>query len=188
MTEAQISLNNYVQLIANCRNSTFMEAAEVTPPLPMSASLHDLAKGRGLEQLYVPFDIINHTHKYKGKLGFCYKEAMHLALSDPIFIYCEGYASSEQICIPLMHAWCVNRETREVYDPVWNNKKTKGNAYSGIPFNVKFVTEVILHTKLYGVLDSLWMCKHLLATPLSDIVHPDYQAVVLASKQNVEIT
>jgi hypothetical protein len=179
MTAAQLSLNNYVKLIANCRNSTGMAVAgEPPPPLPMSASLHDLASCGGLEQLHVPFDSINHTHKYKGKLGFCYKEALHLALSDSIFIYCEGYASSEQLCIPLNHAWCVNRETREVYDPVWNTKKTRGNAYNGIPFNVKFVTKVILHTEVYGVIDTLWTCKHLFNTPLSDIVHPDYHNVV----------
>jgi hypothetical protein len=182
MTEAQTSLNNYVKLIANCRNSAGMAAAEQPPPLPMSASLHDLASRRGLEQLYLPFDTINRTHKYKGKLGFCYKEALHLALADPIFIYCEGYASSEQLCIPLMHAWCVNRETREVYDPVWNTKKNRGNAYCGIPFNVEFVKKVVLHTELYGVIDSLWMCKHLFPTPLSDIIHPDYQPTVLPYK------
>jgi hypothetical protein len=66
-----------------------------------------------------------------------------------------------------------------VYDPVWNTKKVKGNAYCGLPFNLKFVIDVVLHNKQYGILDSLGMCKHLFNTPFSDIIHPDYQPVIL---------
>jgi hypothetical protein len=173
------SLVDFVKAIARCRSSINSTVGEATPPLSTELTLHDLYKARGLEQLYVPFDKINHTHKYKGKLGFCYKTAYRLAESDSIFVYCEGYATSENLSIPLAHAWCVNRETREVYDPVWNTKKTRGNAYCGLPMNLGFVREVILHNKQYGVLDSIWMCKHLFNTPLSDILHPDYKEIIL---------
>jgi hypothetical protein len=179
MTEVQASLNNFVKQIAGCRNMMRAELGEATPPISVSTSLSEAAASRGMEHLYIPFDNINHTHKYKGKLGHCYQEAFRLAESDSIFIYCEGYASSEKLVIPLQHAWCVNRETKEVYDPVWNTKRVKGNAYCGIPFNLKFAIDVVLHNKQYGVIDSLWMCKHLFNTPLSDIVHPDYHSLIL---------
>jgi hypothetical protein len=152
---------------------------EETPPVSATTTLHDIKQARGLEHLYMSFDKINHKHKYKGKLGFCYREAYRLAESDPIFIYCEGYAASEQLSIPLEHAWCVNRETKEVYDPVWNSKKVRGVAYCGLPLNLDFVNKVVLEVKMYGVLDSLWLCKSLFNTPLSDIIYPDYHSVIL---------
>lgn len=173
------SLLDFVKAIALCRSSMNSIPGEPPPLVSVESTLVDLAKARGLEQLYVPFDKINYTHKYRGRLGFCYKYAYHLAESDSIFIYCEGYASSEQISIPLHHAWCVNRETREVYDPVWNTKKTRGNAYCGLPMNLNFVRKVIAHSQMYGVLDSLWQCKHLFNTTLGDIVHEDYKDIIL---------
>lgn len=172
-------LLDFVKAIALCRSSMNSIPGEETPPVSMESTLVDLAKARGLEQLYVLFDKINYTHKYKGKLGFCYKHAYQLAESDSIFIYCEGYACSEQLGIPLHHAWCVHRETGEVYDPVWNTKKTRGNSYCGLPMNLNFVRNVVNHTMTYGVLDSLWLCKHLFNTNLGDIIHPDYKALVL---------
>lgn len=173
------SLNEYVKAIAKCRILGCVKPGEEAPPVSLSASLSDAAGTRGLEHFYTPFEKINHTHKYKGKLGFCYREAFCLAERDPLFIYCEGLASSENLCIPLAHAWCVHRETQEVYDPVWNTKKVKGNAYCGFPFNIEFVYRVMLETKCYGVLDSLFMCKRLFNTPLSDIIHPDYHSIIL---------
>lgn len=173
------SLHEYVKAIAKFRTLGRVESGEKTPPISAFTSLSDAAATRGMEHLYIPFENINHTHKYKGKLGYCYQAAFRLAESDPIFIYCEGYACSEQLSIPLQHAWCVNRETKEVYDPVWNTKKVKGSAYCGLPFNLKFVIDVVLHNKQYGILDSLWSCKHLFNTPLGAIVHPDYQPIIL---------
>ena len=179
LNKSASSLVDFVKAIALCRRSMNSISGEETPPISIESTLLDLASARGLEQLYFPFDKINYTHKYKGKLGFCYRAAYQLAESDSIFIYCEGYAASEQLSIPLAHAWCVNRETREVYDPVWNTKRTRGNAYCGLPMNLDFVGKVIFHTKMYGVLDSLWQCKHLFNTPLGDIVHPDYKDIIL---------
>lgn len=179
MTTADASLANFVSTVAKCRMLHCSIEGELPPPLSTSTCLHELADARGLEQIYTSFDKINRTHKYKGKLGFCYREAYRLAESDPIFIYCEGYAVSEQLSIPLTHAWCVNRETKEVYDPVWNNKKVRGSAYCGLPLNLDFVNKVILQVAMYGVVDSLWMCKNLFNTPLGDIVHPDYQPIIL---------
>lgn len=179
MDTAHVSLYNFVKGIANIRNSMRSVSGEVTPPISLTSSLSDLGVAKGVESLYITFDNINYTHKYKDKLGHCYQAAFRLAERDPTFIYCEGYACSEKLSIPLMHAWCVNRETKEVYDPVWNTERVKGNAYCGLPFNLKFVTDVILHNKTYGVVDSLWLCKHLFKTALSDIVHPDYHTIVL---------
>lgn len=179
MTDANASLANFVSAVAKCRTMNRSVEGEELPSISRTTSLHELAKVRGLEHLYMTFDKINRVHKYKGKIGFCFREAYRLANMDSIFIYCEGYAASEQLSIPLDHAWCVNRETQEVYDPVWNNKKVTGVAYCGLPLNIKFVNEVILQTRHYGVLDSLWMCKSLFNTPLSDIIYPDYQSVIL---------
>lgn len=173
------SLMGFVKAIVSLKGSMPSLPGEETPQVSLDLTLADIAKAGGLEQFYVPFDKINYKHKHKGKLGFCYSYAYRLAESDSIFTYCEGFATSKALGIPLAHAWCVNRETREVYDPVWNTKRVRGNAYCGLPINLNFARKVILHNKQYGILDSLWMCKHLFNTPLSDILHPDYKEIIL---------
>jgi hypothetical protein len=180
VTTVHESLAAFVRAVAACRLNMSQVPGESLPQVCADTPLNKLSAGRGIEHLYLSFDKINHKHKYKGKLGFCFREAFSLASRDPIFIYCEGYASSEALSIPLHHAWCVNRETQEVYDPVWNSKKVRGNAYCGLPFNIKFALEVVLKTKMYGVLDMLWSCgQDTLATPISDIIHPAYHSVFL---------
>lgn len=169
-------LVQYVETIANLK-AGILQPTEATkkPPL-VEAVLSDAC----LEQLFLSFDKINRNHKFKGPLGYCYKTAYNIAAMDPDYVYCEGYATSKQLSIPLMHAWCVHRKTNEVYDGVWNKRKTTGNAYCGIPLRLDFVTDCILNTKHYGVIDHLWMQRELLNTPLTSVIHPDYQDRIYA--------
>ena len=179
MNTASAALTDFVSAIAKCRRGMCSVSGEEIPPISMSTPLQEVAKERGLESLYVPFDKINHTHKYKGTLGFCYREAYKLAIGDPVFIYCEGYATSEKLSIPLMHAWCVNRETQEVYDPVWNTKRIRGSAYCVLPLSLDFVNKVMLQRECYGVIDQLWLCKNLFDVSFSAVIHPDYHTIIL---------
>ena len=174
MTSAVPSLATYVSTIAKLKMSAF-PPAECEVPLAEASVLADTC----LESLFTSFDKINKTHKFKGDLGFCYKTAYHIAAEDPDYIYCEGYATSEQLNIPLLHAWCVHRKSKEVYDGVWNTKKTSGNAYCGLPLNLDFVTDFILSTKRYGVIDNLWSQKEFLSLPIRDIVHPEFHNIIL---------
>lgn len=174
MSAAHAELVNFVSAIARCRQASLLAPEEEIPAVPLTAQLKSLASGRGLESLYLSFDKINHTHKYKGRLGYCYREAYRLAMSDPNFIYCEGYAISAQLSIPLSHAWCVHRETKEVYDPVWNTKKVRGSAYCGIPLDLRFVNAVIVLSQCYGILDQVWRFPDVHDTLLSAVIHPAY--------------
>lgn len=84
-----------------------------------------------------------------GRLGQCYKNAYHLADSNPELIYVEGYASTKMLGFPFAHAWCVDRDGL-IYDPTWKD----GDKYYGVEFSLSYVTQVILKRRCYGVIDN----------------------------------
>jgi len=86
----------------------------------------------------------------KGKMGQCYKNAYHLMDITPGLTYVEGYAVSGDLPLPLMHAWCVDKNG-VVYDSTWDN----GKSYLGVQFKREFVTKTILRRKVYGVMDDM---------------------------------
>jgi hypothetical protein len=53
--------------------------------------------------------------------------------------YCEGYAASPDLMLPIHHAWLVNVHTLAVRDrtPAW--AKPRGAIYWGIPFQTEYV-------------------------------------------------
>ena len=61
-----------------------------------------------------------------GEMKACYRNAFLLAL-DQDWDYVEGYATTTELGIPLMHAWCLDAEGR-VVDPTW----VDGDAYVGV--------------------------------------------------------
>ena len=77
-----------------------------------------------------------------GKMKECYKNAFLLMLRKPSLYYCEGFALCEKLPLPVLHAWCVDKEGR-VYDPTWKD----GTEYYGVVFNRKFAEKRILKTR-----------------------------------------
>lgn len=102
------------------------------------------------------FTTINNT-EHVGKLGECFRQATNLYLSNKNeYSYCEGYAISEKLPIPLMHAWCVDKKGN-VVDPTWHeNTATIPTGYFGIVLNGDFVLETLGITRHYGILDHLF--------------------------------
>src|SRR4030042_1175197 len=74
----------------------------------------------------------------KGELGkddfgdfkMCFRNAFQLMLSREDLFYVEGYAICKSVCLPLLHAWCVDSEGK-VYDPTWED----GVEYYGVVFD-----------------------------------------------------
>ena len=87
--------------------------------------------------------------KPKGKLrqrGLCFRNAAQLAISNPSeYTYVEGYAYT--VCIPMEHAWCVNR-AGVVVDPTWG---LEGKAYFGVPIRLDTLVAALDATQYYGV-------------------------------------
>ncbi len=75
-----------------------------------------------------------------GEMKMCYKNAFFLMIESGDLFYCEGFASFSGLPLPVLHAWCVDKEGR-VYDPTW---KDGGDEYYGVAFNRKFAYSRIL--------------------------------------------
>lgn len=174
---ASDSVHNYAQQIVALRlNYIGVKAEEIKPP-PLTPDML-LSQIKGIERLYHKFTATNTAHKLPGRIRHCYKYAHRAAAYNPDLIYCEGLATNKNVMgIPLEHAWCVHKDTGEVWDPVWKNKHL-GIGYSGIPLHPLFINKCILASGTYGVLDSLWKYHNLLDNQLQDVVHPAYHSII----------
>lgn len=85
----------------------------------------------------------------RGRPKECYHNAYLLALSNPRLIYCEGYAVSGNVPLPVAHAWCID-EKGNVIDPTWKD----GRSYYGVPFKIAYVSEKNRSKKNYGIIDN----------------------------------
>lgn len=84
-------------------------------------------------------------HRFKmGRAGYCYANASRLSARAGL-IYCEGYALG---IIPVMHAWCVDRDGN-VIDNTWRT----GVSYYGIAIKRTYVAKALLRQKTYGIID-----------------------------------
>lgn len=71
--------------------------------------------------------------------GECYRNAFLTTLAHPNLLYAEGYAYPSEL-IPVNHAWCVDRDTREIIDPTWAGIPTGPSDYMGLTFSRRFMT------------------------------------------------
>ena len=82
-----------------------------------------------------------------GQPNLCYMNAYRLAIENG-YIYCEGYAISENVIgLPIEHAWCVTKD-KEIVDNTWGDM---GKAYFGIPFTMEYITFIAKLTGNYGI-------------------------------------
>jgi hypothetical protein len=86
-----------------------------------------------------------------GEMGYCYKNAALRSLRTREH-YCEGWAVTKELPIPLQHAWCVD-ENDEVMDPTWHNQPA---IYIGVKLELEYVTKHLLKTGYYGIFENDW--------------------------------
>lgn len=99
-----------------------------------------------------------------GEPKMCYLNAANHAIFDPAVTYVEGYASMKLDGggeFPAQHAWCVDSEGR-VIDRTWT---TPGTEYFGVAFKTKYVREMMLKTKVSGVLYNMKNYSYMIDDP-----------------------
>lgn len=84
------------------------------------------------------------------ELGHCFANAARLTLERDWF-YVEGYASSEDVGVPLLHAWNVTKGGKLV-DATW--RKPEKTEYFGVAFNRADMGRWLSKQKHYGLLDT----------------------------------
>lgn len=59
----------------------------------------------------------------------CYHNAWERVRRSTTLAYCEGYAMSSRLPLPVEHAWIVDLKTGLVIEPTWDTKKTDETFY-----------------------------------------------------------
>lgn len=85
----------------------------------------------------------------KGKVGYCFANALTLALDNPQYSYVEGYAVDVTIGLPLVHAWCIDSQGF-VIDNTWVDSKK--SQYIGVVMDTQEVKDEVDRQGFYGVL------------------------------------
>jgi hypothetical protein len=132
---SNLTLKQHVVIIADMKASVYGR-------LPgRYTSVEDLLVHRGL-QFGKPI-----KSKLQGPMKCCYSTCHEYARRYRNLTYCEGVAFSERVgSFPIDHAWLLT-ERGEVIEPTWHD----GIAYLGIPFQIDFVTDMMLKQKHFGV-------------------------------------
>lgn len=100
-----------------------------------------LIEGHHMEQLLPIPDV------QRGVMGECYRNSQLFVMDNSEFTYCEGWAISARLPIPLQHAWVIDGDGK-VIDPTWDDEAH----YYGIPFETEFLVDFTLNVGYYGIL------------------------------------
>ncbi len=85
------------------------------------------------------------------KLRQCYYNSMMAALEDPDDkVYCEGYAVTSRLGLPMQHAWVYSMELGRVIDYTWRFKPGQAAGYFGIAFYTDVVRSYTNRTRRTG--------------------------------------
>jgi hypothetical protein len=87
---------------------------------------------------------------------YCYHNAGVIVLGDPArYAYVEGLAVSGDLCVPLDHAWAVDRRTGVVVDPTWPERPGDNavRAYLGVPLRADYLAYILATTDRVGLID-----------------------------------
>lgn len=83
----------------------------------------------------------------RGRMGQCYGNAGKLVMWRSDLFYCEGYAVSNGLPIPLPHGWACTKDGTLI-DPTWKD----GREYFGVVFKRKWFMRRARDTGYYGIL------------------------------------
>lgn len=112
-------IREYLRLVAEIRDAPLEEGWDC-------ACYEDFILHYGYEfTLVVPDDL------ERGMPGNCFGNAAHYVVMHDGFHYCEGYATSHKLPLPIPHAWVVDDDGHAV-DPTWRYAEGEAS-YFGVP-------------------------------------------------------
>lgn len=131
--------------------------------LTLAARLRDTPTPEGwVVGCYEEF-ILRYAHEFTyivpddleyGRRGLCYANAARYVLEHDKLHYCEGYALSLRLPIPVPHAWVVDDDGHAI-DPTWDYPE--GEAfYFGVPFLCDNTWVRLLKLGTFGIIASDW--------------------------------
>lgn len=97
------------------------------------------------------YEVSNAPPTSYGRMRECYCNTFQLVEYHPQLTYCEGYAVSKTVPIPIHHAWAIDQDGR-VLDPTW---KVPGVEYFGLALKWDFVQNIVIENKAYGLLGEM---------------------------------
>lgn len=80
----------------------------------------------------------------------CFKNAADVSLKRGL-VYMEGYAMTDQLGIPVHHAWCF-LEGYGVIDPTWRDPECAW--YLGVKIDARTLARQLFKNRFYGLLDT----------------------------------
>lgn len=86
-------------------------------------------------------------------LGECFHNA-YKAMADTEYMYCEGYAMTEKLGMPMAHGWLMDVDGN-VIDPTWKD----GYGYFGVVFDTMFMLKFVARTNALGIFGNLYRLK-----------------------------
>lgn len=98
-------------------------------------------------------EVVACTRRRRGIRSACFYNAQMLTLdSCEKLTYHEGYAASEELGIPLEHAW--NEFNGKVIDNTWKKKKV---TYFGVKIPIKFIRhQIVEKEKSTDMMNNFW--------------------------------
>lgn len=95
-----------------------------------------------------------HGSPYKGKMGqpkMCFKNATHLAVSQPNLHYVEGYTLIPGLPLLIHHAWCIGPDGKVIDNTI---KNPENHEYMGVVISRMELATELTRLKHYGILDT----------------------------------
>lgn len=120
------------------------------------------------QELFVVFDPASADPSAKrGTIKECFRNAACRAIAHDHLIYCEGFAVSRVVSLPVQHAWIYNLQTNKIMEVTWPKD---GAEYAGIPFDKSFLAKQCVASGFYGNL--IFKEDFLNAEDFTSIFHP----------------
>lgn len=160
MSEAIDDIVRYLRIIQNMQDENGGKARREQQGFVYSC-VEDFLLRHGREFEPSPF-----PKRYsRGGLSQCFHNSRVLvSRAKGNLRYVEGYAMTKEVCIPLHHAWCVDKQDH-VVDPTWAREGQTPIGYFGVVFPIELVYKVqnkdnlsVLHDWVngYPLLRSPW--------------------------------
>lgn len=85
----------------------------------------------------------------EGRIKECFANAQKMVLANFDLVYCEGWASTQEVFFPTLHAWCLDKSGR-VVDPTWTKRRyAREPSYFGVEISTDYMLKTMMRTSTH---------------------------------------